>query len=311
MKRNILAVGFSFVLFGCGGGGEGDSSSTDAAVIPAAKALNVQLTSTVSSMVEKTSAQLSLSYADANGDVSLTVSDFSGDFETDQYTVTTDNANKQITVIMNDVYIDGDITFIITAADLSNTDSVSTTISVVNTSVEPTLEKLSVLSAKYDDISNVSEGRKVLGQLNELAELLGIINESTSLARMQDIDSLLDETAGIALADTLENKNYPALYREGMTELVLNEVLTSIELNLALYSEGLYDLINEAQQSLGESIVAPFLENSFYVDPTKNSVSRFWMNPFMGEVVDGNYQFNEKYAYLEAVIFPETKDCNQ
>jgi len=80
---------------------------------------------------------------------------------------------------------------------------------------------------------------------------------------------------------------------------------------LALYSEGLYDLINEAQQSLGESIVAPFLENSFYVDPTKNSVSRFWMNPFMGEVVDGNYQFNEKYAYLEAVIFPETKDCNQ
>ena len=249
--------------------------------------------------------------SNANGDVILTVSDFSGDFEGDQYTVSADNANKQITVVMNDVYVDGDLTFTVTGTDLSNTDSVSVTLSVANTSVVPTLEKLSVLSATYDDILNVSEGRKVLGQLNEMAELLGLINESTSLARMQSINSLLNQSAAFVLADNLENNDYPTLYSEGMTELDLNRVLTAVELNLPLYSEDLYNLINEVQQSLGENLIAPFLGNSFYFDSTKNTVSRFWMNPSMGEVVDGNYQFSEKYAYLEAVIFPETKICEQ
>jgi len=311
MKRKILTIGFFLVLFGCGGGSEGDNSTTDTpAPIPAPQVLDVQVASTVSSMDENTSAQIILSYVNANGDVSLTISDFSGDFQSDQYTVTADNANKQITVVMNDVYVDGDLTFIVTATDSSNSDSVSITLFVANTSVVPTLEKLSVLSATYDDILNVSEGRKVLGQLNEVAELLGLINESTSLARVQSIDSLLNQTAGLVLTDNLENNDYSTLYSEGMTELDLNNVLTAVEYNLPLYSEGLYNLINEVQQSLGENLIAPFLGNSFYFDSTKKTVSRFWMNPSMGEVVDGNYQFSEKYAYLEAVIFPETKNCN-
>jgi len=314
MKRNILTIGVFLVLFGCGGGSEGDNSTTDTpapAPTPAPQALDVQVASTVTSMDENTSVQITLSYANANGDVILTVSDFSSDFESDQYTVTANNANKQITVAMNDVYVDGDLTFIVTGTDSSNTDSVSLTLSVANTSVVPTLEKLSVLSATYDDILNVSEGRKVLGQLNEVAELLGIISESTSLARLQSIDSLLNQTAALVLTDNLENNDYPKLYSEGMTELDLNLVLTAVELNLSLYSEGLYNLIKEVQQSLGENLIAPFLGNSFYLDSTKNTVSRFWMNPNMGEVVDGNYQFSEKYAYLEAVIFPETKNCGQ
>jgi len=311
MKRKILTIGFFIVLFGCGGGSEGDNSTTDTpAPIPAPQVLDVQVASTVTSMDENTSAQIILSYVNANGDVSLTISDFSGDFQSDQYTVTADNANKQITVVMNDVYVDGDLTFIVTATDSSNSDSVSITLFVANTSVVPTLEKLSVLSATYDDILNVSEGRKVLGQLNEVAELLGLINESTSLARVQSIDSLLNQTAGLVLTDNLENNDYSTLYSEGMTELDLNSVLTAVEFNLPLYSEGLYNLINEVQQSLGENLIAPFLGNSFYFDSTKKTVSRFWMNPSMGEVVDGNYQFSEKYAYLEAVIFPETKNCN-
>jgi len=311
MKRKILTIGFFLVLFGCGGGSEGDNSTTDTpAPIPAPQVLDVQVASTVSSMDENTSAQIILSYVNANGDVSLTISDFSGDFQSDQYTVTADNANKQITVVMNDVYVDGDLTFIVTATDSSNSDSVSITLFVANTSVVPTLEKLSVLSATYDDILNVSEGRKVLGQLNEVAEILGLINESTSLARVQSIDSLLNQTAGLVLTDNLENNDYSTLYSEGMTELDLNNVLTAVEYNLPLYSEGLYNLINEVQQSLGENLIAPFLGNSFYFDSTKKTVSRFWMNPSMGEVVDGNYQFSEKYAYLEAVIFPETKNCN-
>jgi len=311
MKRKILTIGFFIVLFGCGGGSEGDNSTTDTpAPIPAPQVLDVQVASTVTSMDENTSAQIILSYVNANGDVSLTISDFSGDFQSDQYTVTADNANKQITVVMNDVYVDGDLTFIVTATDSSNSDSVSITLFVANTSVVPTLEKLSVLSATYDDILNVSEGRKVLGQLNEVAELLGLINESTSLARVQSIDSLLNQTAGLVLTDNLENNDYSTLYSEGMTELDLNNVLTAVEYNLPLYSEGLYNLINEVQQSLGENLIAPFLGNSFYFDSTKKTVSRFWMNPSMGEVVDGNYQFSEKYAYLEAVIFPETKNCN-
>jgi len=311
MKRKILTIGFFLVLFGCGGGSEGDNSTTDTpAPIPAPQVLDVQVASTVTSMDENTSAQIILSYVNANGDVSLTISDFSGDFQSDQYTVTADNANKQITVVMNDVYVDGDLTFIVTATDSSNSDSVSITLFVANTSVVPTLEKLSVLSATYDDILNVSEGRKVLGQLNEVAELLGLINESTSLARVQSIDSLLNQTAGLVLTDNLENNDYSTLYSEGMTELDLNNVLTAVEYNLPLYSEGLYNLINEVQQSLGENLIAPFLGNSFYFDSTKKTVSRFWMNPSMGEVVDGNYQFSEKYAYLEAVIFPETKNCN-
>lgn len=312
MKRKILTIGFFLVLFGCGGGSEGDNSTTDTpAPIPAPQVLDVQVASTVSSMDENTSAQIILSYVNANGDVSLTISDFSGDFQSDQYTVTADNANKQITVVMNDVYVDGDLTFIVTATDSSNSDSVSITLFVANTSVVPTLEKLSVLSATYDDILNVSEGRKVLGQLNEVAEILGLINESTSLARVQSINSLLNQTAGLVLTDNLENNDYSTLYSEGMTELDLNNVLTAVEFNLPLYSEGLYNLINEVQQSLGENLIAPFLGNSFYFDSTKKTLSRFWMNPSMGEAVDGNYQFSEKYAYLEAVIFPETKNCNQ
>jgi hypothetical protein len=316
MKRKILTIGVFLVFLGCGGcgggGGEGDNSSTDTpAVIPAPQDLDVQVASTVSSMDENTSGQITLSYVNANGDVNLTVSDFSGDFQSDQYTVTAVNADKQITVVMNDVYVDGDLTFTVTATDSSNTDSVSITLSVANTSVVPTLEKLSVLTNIYDDIINVSEGRKVLSQLNELEALLGLVDESTSLARMQSIDSLLNQTAALVLADNLENIDYSTLYSKGMSELDLNRALTAVELNLPLYSEDLYNLINEVQQSLGENLIAPFLGNSFYVDSTKNTVSRFWMNPSMGEVVDGNYQFSEKYAYIEAVIFPETKNCYQ
>lgn len=312
MKRNILAVGVFLVLFGCGGGSEGDDSTTDVLIpTPAPQPLDVQVASTMLSVDENTSSQIMLSYANASGDVILTVGDFSGDFESDQYTVTADNDNKQLTVVINDVYIDGNLTFIVTGTDSSNTDSVSITLSVVNTSVVPTLEKLSVLSATYEGISTVSEERNVLGQLNELAELLGLLNESTSLARMQSVESLLNQTAGIALADNLEDKDYPRLYSEGTTELALNEILTSVEVNLPLYSEEIFNLIKQAQLSLGDTLVAPFLENSFYLDTTKNTVSRFWMNPSMGQVIDGNYQFSEKYAYLEAVIFPETKDCNQ
>ena len=63
MKRNILTIGVFLVLFGCGGGSDEDNSTTDTpAPIPAPQALDVQVVSTVSSMDENTSAQITLSY---------------------------------------------------------------------------------------------------------------------------------------------------------------------------------------------------------------------------------------------------------
>lgn len=294
-------------LTACGGGGE---STPKAPPIPPAP-LDIKISSSDLSIDESTSTQITLSYTNADGAVSLTVDDFISDFTSDQYTVTTDNTGKKITIEMGDIYVNGDLSFTVTGKDNSKSDSVNVTLSVINTSVVATLDKLTTLTTSFNSLSGVTEERNILSRLNDLSVLLGVITQSTASARIDSIDSLLDETAYLALSSALEQQDYAALYQAGTDEQTLNEVLASVELNLSLYSAQLYSLLIDAQQVLGEEIIPTFPDNGFYFDVENKTVSRFWMNPLIGQVIDGTYSFSDEYVYLEAVLFPESQLCNQ
>lgn len=308
MKHSITLL-LVTTLAACGGGES--STNTTQEPVPAPAPLAITVNSSALVMDESTSTQVTLSYTNTDGEVNLTVDSFVSDFADEQYSVTANNTDKTITVNMGDVYIDGDLSFTVTGKDNSKTDSVNITVSVNNTSVIATLDKLTALTASFDSLSGKSETRKVLSRLNDLSLLLGVIEEPDALARIQSIDSALDESFYADLSSALKGQDHVALYEQGTDELALNEVLTTVELNLPLYSKQLYDLLVDTQHLLGEQIIPPFPENSFYVDIENQSVSRFWMNPAMGEVVDGKYSFNSEYAYLTAVLFPESQPCNQ
>ena len=304
-----LIVISTLSLTACGGGGTAES--TPKVPQPPSAPLNITVSASDLSVDESTSTQITLSYANADGDVSLTVDGFVSDFTSEQYTVNVDNVGKTITVVMGDIYVDGNLSFTITGQDNSESDAVNVTLSVVNTSVVATLDKLTVLTTSFNNLSGATEDRNILSRLNDLSVLLGVITESTASARMQSIDSLLDETAYSILSNALEQKDYSALYQTGTDEEVLNEVLTAVEKNLSLYSGQLYSLLIDAQQVLGDNIIATFPENAFYFDVDNNTVSRFWQNPSLGQVVDGSYSFNDEYDYLDAILFPESQLCNQ
>jgi len=321
MKRAFLITLFAIstsLITACGGGGGGSSTTTSTPVpvpepvpVPVPEQLSINIDSSSITMDESSSNQIKLSYANTNGDVSLTLGSFVSDFSAEQYKVTADNTDKTITVDIGDVYIDGTLSFTVTGSDNSKTDSVDVTVSVSNTSVVKTLNKLAVLTASFDSISGESETRKVLSRLNDLSLLLGVITEADAFARMQSIDSALDESLYADLSNALKNKDHIAMYKAGTNELALIEILATIEQDLPLYSRPFYELIIDAQQLLGEQVIPPFPENNFYVDIENQTISRFWMNPEMGKIIDEKYSFNSEYAYLTAVLFPETQSCNQ
>lgn len=310
VKSGFIALSL-LVLSACGGGGGGSDSGTTKTTQPVSNPLGVTVGSTVSSVDESTSATVTLSYANANGAVQLSVGNYTGDFDAGDYTVTPDNANNSITINVGDVNVNGNLSFTVTGTDNSNSDTVNVSVSIVNTSVVSTIESLAVMTSSFESISGVSEGRKVLNRLNDLSVLTGVISQNTASARMQSVDSVLSQSAHAVLKERLESKDYAALYAGGMTELEINEAMAEVKANLPLYSAQLHGLIVTAQETLGAEVIPAFPEDSFYVDLENQSVSRFWMNPDMGEVVDGKYSFNSEYAYLTAILFPESQPCNQ
>jgi hypothetical protein len=311
VKSGLIALSL-LTLSACGGGGGSDSGGGSTNTVqPVSVPLSITVSSAVTSLNEGTSGTVSLSYLNENGAVKLSIGNYAGDFDSSEYTVTVDNTGNSITINMGDVNVDGDLSFTVTGTDNSKSDTVNVSVSVVNTSVFPAIETLTLISSSFENISQVSESRDVLERLNDLSVLMGIISKSTASDRMQSVDSLLNLSAYTVLKDRLESKDYASLYANGMTELEINEVVSDVQANLPLYSAQLHDLIVSVQESLGTELIASFPEDAFYVDIENQSVSRFWMNPAMGSIVDGKYSFNSEYAYLTAVLFPESQPCNQ
>lgn len=302
-----LSASLSLFLTACGGSGDSVAKVTP----PSPASLNITIDSNISSMEERTSGQIKLSYANVDGDVALSVNSIVSDLAIDQYSVTADNANKEITIVMGDVYMDGDLSFTVTGTDNSKTDSVNVSMSIINSSVVATIQKLSLLTSSLEDISGATESRKVLTRLTELSVLLGQTSSADANAQIDSVDALLDQTALVALKEKLVDKNYEILYASGMSELDIDEVMTEIKTNLPLYSANVYALIVSTQEALGHDFIPAFLNNNFYIDTDYQSVSRFWMNPEMGGVTDDKYSFNDEYDYLTAVLFPESQTCNQ
>ncbi len=76
------------------------------------------------------------------------------------------------------------------------------------------------------------------------------------------------------------------------------------------YLTPMSNLVSTTQNELGESIVASLAVDTAYLNDN-SVISQYWGNPKMGSINDdGEWQFSEQYAFLTALIFPETLTCN-
>ena len=305
--RSIILLSVLFLSACGGGGGDGSASnSSGSSFTPPSLSISAGASNPVT---ENSKGSISLTYQNASGAVSLAVSDIKTNVSSEAVSVKADSNQKSITVEVAELVHDGQVSFTITGTDASGkSDNASLTVSLTNTSVNPVLSELALLQTELPRLLDVTQGRAVLDTMNEVAVLSGAKTASEVAARLVETDADLKAKLETALVGV----DFSSRYSSGeLDESVLISVVDTALVDLAQYSQGVYAQVVEVQGKLGGSLFAPVAETArFTIDTNKATVSQFWGNDNLGSTLDGQWQFNQSYAYLDAIIFPESLPCN-
>ena len=305
--RSIILFSVLF-LSACGGGGGDNSASNNSGSSVAPPSLSISAGAS-NPVTENSKGSISVTYQNASGVVSLAVSDINTNVSSAAVSVKADSNQKSVTVEVAELVRDGQVSFTVTGTDASGkSDNANVTVSLTNTSVNAVLGELALLQTELPNLLDVTQGRAVLDRMNEVAILTGI--KTTSDVAAQSIST--DPDLKTKLETALVGGDFSSRYSSGeLDESSLISIVDTALTDLAHYSQGVYAQVVEVQGELGGNMFAPVTETaSFTIDTDKSTVSQFWGNDRLGSTHGAQWQFNDSFAYLEAIVFPESLPCN-
>jgi hypothetical protein len=310
ISRLLLWAVTLAMVTACGGGG----SSSDNVSEPPVQQLpfSMSVTSGINQMQENESQSITLSYLNPKGAVALSVDSYNSDIPSTSYTVTADDGNKAITVTVNELTYDGTVNFVVTGTDSNGkTDSESISFPVSNPSALPKLEALDSIKSALPNILSAVQERSVLNALTELSRLTGDISEQEASTRISSVDSTFDIDKKSTIQTYVTNANWHEAYNNGdMDENTIDDAVSYLTDELNAYLTGINELLSMSQNDLTTAYLPDLPIGNFYISDD-GVVSQFWGNPSMGSVnSEAVWQFNESYAFLTALIFPEIQTCN-
>ncbi|NQZ87086.1 MAG: hypothetical protein HRT54_05840 [Colwellia sp.] len=155
--------------------------------------------------------------------------------------------------------------------------------------------------------------RNLVERLSQLASLINAEHSTANHASLQaHINSVTSNQARVGKFDIalLDLESLTSGYINGeVSEIGLTQTMDSLVPAVEVYAEGAYEVINDAVlATIGTVNAIPY--NGVYISDDGAVISQFIGNQALGEFQQGAWVFGAKYAYLEAVVFPQSQPCN-
>lgn len=313
MKKTTTTttIFFTSILAACGGG-EG-SSATKTNPNPAPPSFSLNLASNITQLDEKESGQITLSYKNANGDVTLAIDSSASGIPSGSFVVTENNSDQTVNVELGELTSNGTISFVITGTDgIGKTDSETISFPANNTSALPKIEQLEAMANAMSDLLEAKQERRILSTLIELGVMAKVIPYAVANTRIASIEDSFDADLKSSLQNYVESGNWRSNYGSStISETHLDESIAYINQALNDYVAEVDTVLENTQNELKDVQVSSFAFDGFHIN-SSGMVSQFWGNPKMGSInSEGEWEFNSNYAFLTTLIFPETLTCNQ
>jgi hypothetical protein len=316
LRTLSIALTISLGLAACGGGG-GSTAKTPTPPTPPPVApvvitpFSMSVASTVSTLAENESGQITFSYKDASGDVTLTIDSYSSSAEESRYTVTGNGADKTVTISLNELIQDDTLSFVVTGKDgAGNSDTETITLSLTNPSVTDKITQLSTLSAAIPSALSGEQERRILNTLLDLGKLTKSITVSSANTRTLSIDDAFDPIKKSAIEAYIGENNWATRYNsKALNESDIDAAVIYLNDALVDYLASINTLLQATQTELTDTQIPAFSFGQVFLSDD-GALSQFWGNPEMGNDANGDWQFASNYAYLTALIFPQSQTCN-
>jgi len=155
--------------------------------------------------------------------------------------------------------------------------------------------------------------RDLVQRLSQLASLVNAEHSTTNHASLQArFNSVTSNKDSIAKLNTalLDLEYLTSGYINGeVSEIGLSRTTNTLIPAIEAYAEGAYEVINDAAfATIGTVSTIPY--KGVYISDDGTVLSQFIGNESLGEFHQGTWVFNEQYAYLEAIVFPQSQPCN-
>jgi len=155
--------------------------------------------------------------------------------------------------------------------------------------------------------------RDLVQRLSQLASLVNAKHSTTNHASLQArFNSVTSNKDSIAKLNTalLDLEYLTSGYINGeVSEIGLSRTTNTLIPAIEAYAEGAYEVINDAAfATIGTVSTIPY--KGVYISDDGTVLSQFIGNESLGEFHQGTWVFNEQYAYLEAIVFPQSQPCN-
>lgn len=316
--RLTTLLATTLLLTACGGGGGGsDTATTTKPPTTTTPVFTMAVASASPSIDENGSGQASFTFGGVSGDVTLAATVNGTRLPADQYSISTDNTNHSLTVAVQEIINEGNLSVEVVATNGNGkTASKTVVFTLNNTSVSADLAALRTVQNNLDNLLDLSQEQRLLSTLSELAYYQGLLKASEVDARQATANAELHsnslDSLKAELNTLLRGIDFEQRYRsrDDVSEITLETTLVQAKELLARYSQPLNALIASTQGLLGDTASASATLGSYYVDVSANLVSQFYGNPAYGEYLDGQWQYHEAHAYLANLVQPDSVPCS-
>jgi hypothetical protein len=322
MKKNIFtqsvpALSLIFLLSACGGGGgdAAETTSTNAPVNdsvnapPTAALFTAEVMTTPVSVSELSTAEINLTLKNPTGSVKTTASVSTGISASEQYSFDISNDGSRVNIIIGEIQQEDNIDVIITSIDDGGRKVLNTiSFQVTNTSAEKLIEEINSYKDNMQRITDVIEEKALIKKFSIVARLFidnfDADSEIDLLTRVDNAakDILISQLNALA-TDTSSVDDYMS---RTTTELELVEYKNSLIGDVAKFVMPINDIINPFIASLSQEADVFTLKG---YELTNGLLSQLVGNKNLGNIVDGEWVFNQNYTYLSSIVFPENQTC--
>ena len=188
------------------------------------------------------------------------------------------------------------------------------TITPINPENNAMLKKLSAAAKNIPSIIDLKQETALIARLGEISTLFAGKQPATGASIKDELVSgMRSNDANVARTNleywVMDNETFEEDYHKGkLFTSQVNMAMDLLQERLNAYALHSISHINKAVDATqGIVPVMSFLDVNVLEDGT---LSQFEGNSTMGEYVNGEWVFFDKYQFLEAIIFPETQPCN-
>lgn len=290
LSKLSSAIVLSTLLSACGG---------EDAALETKPQLSLVSSETQITLPESESSVIPLTLTNAQGEVKFSFEEVTGAVNTPAIKISVTN----VTFVSNELYQDREYRFKITATDSNQSKAgVFIDVSGVNTSAIVGVKMFNAHKENHDSLIAGSEGIVVASAMYRVLNTIGAISDKIYESNIATVNSITDiESEESVVLSEMINASIP------VDEFEMNNALFSIEDKLSKRSGAINSVISGIQKQHSTIFPEMDLDGTFLL--RNGSVSQFYGNSQMGEGDESSFTFSDEYAFLNAVLFPESQPC--